>query len=314
MSNADQKLFATIEQVAKSLSRNLQGQARKRKSEEFVVGHVNFEPAAVTMDKIDHMQNTIMNTFEEQLNGLSTTIDARIKNGFSVMATSRPQASTLCFYCGNDGHWAKDCPNKPTAPKCAICDREGHTDVSCPVLKRAKQEVHSETHQPPIHAPGMFEHPDRRQHTSSVNQQANLGHAGHTGHSGHAGHPGHAVHVADGKRYSGKGTRFNTRKGFGFIIPDHGGDDIFCHAADIKDGDSFREGATLSYEIGHSAPKKQNLVKPKAVNVTGGHCTTLMLDGPAPPLLLKTDPTSATAFAKNEHAIGSGGANRRKQR
>ena len=45
---------------------------------------------------------------------------------------------------------------------------------------------------------------------------------------------------------------FNPRKGYGFIVPDEGGDDLFFHHSAIKSaGDaSLNEGQKVEYEIG----------------------------------------------------------------
>ena len=45
---------------------------------------------------------------------------------------------------------------------------------------------------------------------------------------------------------------FSKGKGFGFIIPDDGGDDIFVHHSDIKtEGDaSLDDGQKVTYEVG----------------------------------------------------------------
>jgi CspA family cold shock protein len=52
---------------------------------------------------------------------------------------------------------------------------------------------------------------------------------------------------------------FNEKKGFGFIQPDNGGDDLFVHHGDI-DSDGFRtlqEGQKVSFEqsTGPKGPK-----------------------------------------------------------
>ena len=40
--------------------------------------------------------------------------------------------------------------------------------------------------------------------------------------------------------------RWNER-GFGFIKPDAGGDDLFCHLSQIIDGNCLREGSKVEY-------------------------------------------------------------------
>lgn len=54
---------------------------------------------------------------------------------------------------------------------------------------------------------------------------------------------------------------FNTSKGFGFIIPDDGGKDIFVHANGLNGG-TINEGDKVSYEVEEG---KKGL---NAVNVT----------------------------------------------
>ena len=41
--------------------------------------------------------------------------------------------------------------------------------------------------------------------------------------------------------------RWNEEKGFGFIVPDAGGDDCFCHIKSIMDGDSLAEGSRVFF-------------------------------------------------------------------
>lgn len=44
---------------------------------------------------------------------------------------------------------------------------------------------------------------------------------------------------------------FNNKKGFGFIIPDEGGADIFVHISAVQAAGmrSLNEGAKISYEV-----------------------------------------------------------------
>ena len=59
--------------------------------------------------------------------------------------------------------------------------------------------------------------------------------------------------------------RFNQEKGYGFIIPDDGGEDLFVHYSSIE-GSGFRsleEGEKVSYEVGQGrkGPQAQNVSK-----------------------------------------------------
>ena len=59
---------------------------------------------------------------------------------------------------------------------------------------------------------------------------------------------------------------FNLEKGFGFIVPDDGGDDIFVHKNQCSDSQNPNEGDALTYEVAWDAGKGKNY----AVRVTGG--------------------------------------------
>jgi CspA family cold shock protein len=62
---------------------------------------------------------------------------------------------------------------------------------------------------------------------------------------------------------TGKIKMFNEAKGFGFIRPDGGGDDVFFHVSALKEGDEITEGKAVSFEMG-ADPKSG---KTKAVSV-----------------------------------------------
>ena len=51
--------------------------------------------------------------------------------------------------------------------------------------------------------------------------------------------------------YSGKVKWYNPTKGYGFIVPDGGGNDIFVHATAVESSGlrKLDEGQALSYEI-----------------------------------------------------------------
>ena len=68
-----------------------------------------------------------------------------------------------------------------------------------------------------------------------------------------------------GGKDTGTALRWN-EKGFGFIKPDDGGEDLFCHFSSIEDGNALREGATVSFVKKYDERKG----KDRAENVTGG--------------------------------------------
>ncbi|UCG48726.1 MAG: cold-shock protein [Phycisphaerales bacterium] len=64
---------------------------------------------------------------------------------------------------------------------------------------------------------------------------------------------------------TGKVKWFDERKGFGFITPDDGGEDLFVHHTSIQAEGfrSLREGQEVEYEIGEGRKG------PQAINVHG---------------------------------------------
>ncbi len=52
---------------------------------------------------------------------------------------------------------------------------------------------------------------------------------------------------------------FNDEKGFGFIAPDDGGDDLFAHfsAININGFKSLKEGQKISFEVAQGAKGRQ---------------------------------------------------------
>jgi CspA family cold shock protein len=56
---------------------------------------------------------------------------------------------------------------------------------------------------------------------------------------------------------------FNQDKGFGFITPDNGGQDVFVHVSALQGGGALRDGDKVSYEVGQD----RKTGKSKAENV-----------------------------------------------
>jgi cold shock CspA family protein len=71
--------------------------------------------------------------------------------------------------------------------------------------------------------------------------------------------------AAGGPRQKGTACRWNPR-GFGFIKPADGSEDVFCHSSGIRDGNALREGDVVEYE----AKFDERQQKIRAANVTGG--------------------------------------------
>jgi CspA family cold shock protein len=61
----------------------------------------------------------------------------------------------------------------------------------------------------------------------------------------------------------GKIKMFNDDKGFGFITPDDGGNDVFFHVSALREGDDVTVGKVVTFENGID-PKSG---KSKAVSV-----------------------------------------------
>ncbi|CDZ33717.1 Cold shock protein [Neorhizobium galegae bv. officinalis] len=57
---------------------------------------------------------------------------------------------------------------------------------------------------------------------------------------------------------------FNDDKGFGFITPENGGQDVFVHVSALERGGSLREGDKVNFELGQD----RKTGKSKAENVS----------------------------------------------
>jgi CspA family cold shock protein len=61
----------------------------------------------------------------------------------------------------------------------------------------------------------------------------------------------------------GKIKLFNEDKGYGFIRPDDGGNDVFFHISALREGDKIVMGTVVSFEMGTDLKSG----KPKAISV-----------------------------------------------
>ena len=62
------------------------------------------------------------------------------------------------------------------------------------------------------------------------------------------------------KRLKGEACRWNPR-GFGFIKPADGGEDLFCHVSSIRDGNALRDGDIVEYDESWDDRKGKNMVR-----------------------------------------------------
>lgn len=85
--------------------------------------------------------------------------------------------------------------------------------------------------------------------------------------------------TAPGVKISGKVKTWNDEKGFGFIIPEDGGADVFVHRSTLTDGNLLQVGAAVLYELTWSAPKN----KYAAVGVMGAMNSPSSLPGGGAP-------------------------------
>ncbi len=61
---------------------------------------------------------------------------------------------------------------------------------------------------------------------------------------------------------------FNDEKGFGFIVPDKGGRDVFIHISAVKDAhyDSIAEGDRVEYELKKGYNDKESATNIKIIS------------------------------------------------
>lgn len=74
------------------------------------------------------------------------------------------------------------------------------------------------------------------------------------------------VHIFGAMSKTGTCKFFNDVKGFGFIVQDDGGEDLFVHRNNLSDGQNLVEGDAVCYDCGWDDMKG----KSNAQNVTGG--------------------------------------------
>jgi CspA family cold shock protein len=62
---------------------------------------------------------------------------------------------------------------------------------------------------------------------------------------------------------NGKIKMWNENRGWGFIIPDDGGDDLFVHVSNVRSGAEIKRGCAVTFEIGTN----ERTGRPEARNV-----------------------------------------------
>jgi cold shock CspA family protein len=59
--------------------------------------------------------------------------------------------------------------------------------------------------------------------------------------------------------------RWNETRGFGFIKPDDGGDNVFCHCSEIQGGNMLQEGESVVYTLAWDERRRKH----RATEVSG---------------------------------------------
>lgn len=54
---------------------------------------------------------------------------------------------------------------------------------------------------------------------------------------------------------------FNDMKGYGFIVPKNGGNDVFVHVSGLPEGTMIKEGQLVSYELAPDRRGRMTAVK-----------------------------------------------------
>ncbi len=66
----------------------------------------------------------------------------------------------------------------------------------------------------------------------------------------------------DAKRYAGKLSKWNGERGFGFIVSDDSGQDLFVHISSFpRDGNMPMDGEPLTFEVEPDGPNKKRAVR-----------------------------------------------------
>lgn len=102
-------------------------------------------------------------------------------------------------------------------------------------------------------------------------------------------------------KMNGTATRWFGR-GYGFIKPDDGSDDVFCHFSSIQDGNCLNQGDAVTYEVKFNEANGKYL----AENVTGGSTEDRRGGGSRPQGGDQTETPSAQ-FTEDANAADAGG-------
>jgi cold shock CspA family protein len=94
-------------------------------------------------------------------------------------------------------------------------------------------------------------------------------------------HGGGRRPVARAGFQSGIALRWNAERGFGFIKPDQGDEDVFCHVSAIKGGNRLRDGASCEFKIEYDDCRGKH----HAAEVSGEAVTTDHARGCGAPMM-----------------------------
>jgi cold shock CspA family protein len=167
-------------------------------------------------DNNQRMQQSMQNKFESQFNN-KTSIINDLKHGISMMAAGTQPQNSICYQCGEMGHFANVCPNRSSN----LFINNGGSKKSDDGRKGDRDRDRDRDRD------GQRRKDGKKKHGSNKRKNP----------------------VSGDNLVTGVVTLWRSDRSYGFIKPNQPGDDLYVHKRNITDGDSFTEGDTVKYVL-----------------------------------------------------------------